>query len=224
MSIQNLMEDIVANVVEEVMKKDKDLEKIKVNRDDIVAYVLNRMPPKYITSERGILHGKLQSHYETQQKTDMLFSVYEAIDVIKKRRSTELHSAESTTAAEEYRLSHIVGEVLEETTLSMIPNVEVTLLFKGKPAKMIDDNWKNPYTTNKATKGYYHFWPIYSKSDMGKSAHVPFALLFSHPKFEDKKVDIEIETISKPNMAKTHTNAIVLLQAKAGVDLDFLYK
>ncbi|PKL36061.1 MAG: hypothetical protein CVV44_17730 [Spirochaetae bacterium HGW-Spirochaetae-1] len=224
MSIQNLMEDIVANVVEEVMKKDKDLEKIKVNRDDIVAYVLNRIPPKYITSERGILHGKIQAHYETQQKTDMLFSVYEAIDVIKKRRSTELHSAESTAAAEEYRLSHIVGEVLEETTLSMIPNVEVTLLFKGKPAKMIDDNWKNPYTTNKATKGYYHFWPIFSKGDMGKSAHVPFTLEFSHPKFEDKKVDIEIETISKPNMAKTHTTAIVLLQAKVGVDLDFLYK
>ena len=224
MSFLNLMEDIVKGVVDEVLKNDRDVAQIKVNRDDIVAYVLNRIPPQYVTSERGILHGKLQARYEPQQKTDILFCVYEAIDVIRSRRDTAASSAKTRKDdVLQRRVSHIVGEVLEETTLSMIPDVEVSLLLKGKPVAMVDDTWKNPYVTNRATRGYYHFWPDYLESEMKGQSSVQFTLEFKHPRFESKKVDVDIDILDKPDMSQTCVVSIVLLKAKDGVDLDFLY-
>lgn len=145
MSYQNLMEDIVANVVEEVLRNDKDLNPEEFRRNDIIAYVLNRIAPRYVTSERGILHGKLEAKYAVQERTDILFCVYEAIEVIKSRRSTEVSGAISTGFdGDTCRFAHIVGEVLEETTMVLIPDVEVSLLYNDRVAEMVDSSWKNP--------------------------------------------------------------------------------
>jgi len=224
MSYQNLMEDIVGNVVDEVLKNDKDLNPEEYRKDDIVAYVLNRINPRYITSERGILHGKLEARYATQERTDILFSIYEAIEVIKSRRATGAGDSTGGKVCEDAgRLAHIVGEVLEETTMVMIPDVEISLLYNDRVAEMIDEGWKNPYKTNRATRGYYHFWPVYHGEDMMKGKKIPFTLVFRHPKFKEKRMDIEIDLLVEPDMAKSHVVPIVLLSANEGVDLDFLY-
>ncbi len=224
MSYKNLMEDIVGNVVEEVLKNDKDLNPDEFSKDDITAYVLNRIPPRYVTSERGMLHGKLNTRYATQERTDILFGIYEAIEVIKSRRSNTVSGTITGTFDSEMRqFAHIVGEVLEETTMVMIPDVEVSLLFKDRVAEMIDEGWRNPYQTHRATRGYYHFWPRYADEDMAGKKKVPFSLVFRHPKFEEKKVNIEIDLFDEQNMARSHIVPIVLLNAKEGVDLDFLY-
>ncbi len=112
MAVKNLMEDIVAALVDEVLlKTSKDDSDIKVYKDDIITYVLNRIPPKYYTSERGILHGKLDSQFVFQQKTDILLLTHEAINTFKKRRSSELPVSEEKTA-KEYFLPHVLGEIL----------------------------------------------------------------------------------------------------------------
>jgi len=225
MAIINLMEDIVAAIVNEVLlKEDKDMLDNKTYKEDIITYVLNRVPSKYYTSERGILHGKLKSQFIFQQRVDTLLLIHEAIKVIKSRRSSEPHSDNNRIKRKAQFLPHIIGEVLEETTFSMIPDVEALLTFRGKPAKMVDLSWKNPYITNKATKGFYHFWPEFADKGMGKGSDISFQIVFNHPKFKEKKIDLALNVVKSFNFNKSHVIPIVLLPVQEGIDISFLYE
>ncbi len=217
------MEDIVTSVVREVLKKDNDIPKAEIYEQDIIAYVLNRVPARYITSERGIIHGKLESRFKFQQRTDILFLIQEAIQNIRSRRSSSPSSVEELEGRETM-LPHLMGEVLEETTFSIIPGVEVTLLYNGKPAAMIDESWTNPYTTNKATKGYFHFWPAFTKKGMDAKKDVPFTIRFAHPKFAGKQIELSLRVPESTNLYESRIIPITLMQITEGVDISFLYE
>jgi competence protein ComFB len=221
MAIKNLMEDIVRNTVYEVLKNDTDISQPDTNIEDIIAYVLNRIAPRYITSERGILHGKLEARLVVQQKTDIFLLIYEAIEVIKKRRATELGIPVSETSVSMCRFPHIIGEVLEETTFSIITDVEISLYHKDRLAVMIDSDWKNPYKTNKPTMGYYHFWPEYDEQTMGRTdIPIIFTIVFRHPDFKDQMIDIEIDIASNAGMGKSMVVPITLMQARDGFTVE----
>jgi len=221
MTIKNLMMDIVINTVGEVMKNDRMVKDSGMNREDIIAYVLNRVPPKYITSERGILHGALDVKYMIQQKMDVLALIYEAVREINARRSSNVISRESIVI-DQISLPHIIGTILEETTLSIIPDVEVSLLFKDKLAEMLYEEWENPYQSHKATMGYYHFWPKYNKKAMG--AKPAFTIRFKHPKFQERTHEIKLDAQEGEDLGKPIIVPIILLTAREGVNLDFLYE
>lgn len=223
MAVKNLMEDIVTSVVREVLKKDKDIPKGDIYEQDIIAYVLNRVPACYITSERGIIHGKLESRFKFQQRTDILFLIQEAIQTIHSRRSSSPSSVDEL-GGKTRMLPHIMGEVLEETTFSVIPGVEVTLLYRDRPAAMIDDSWTNPYFTNKATKGYFHFWPEFVEKQMDEKKDNPFSLGFSHPKFSPRKVDLTLRVLESTNLYESRIIPITLMRIRDGVDISFLYE
>jgi competence protein ComFB len=223
MAIKNLMEDIVSALVDEVLSKTaKNNPEIQsdVYKEDIISYVLNRVQPKYYTSERGILHGKLECQFVFQHKTDILLFTHEAISTIKSRRTTEI-SASAKENNKELFLPHILGEILEDSSFLIIPGVQVTLLYKGKPAQMIDDSWKNPYITNKATEGFFHFWPKLPDGEKkkGKNTKVSFAALFNHPKLTEKKIEFELEVVNDQNAYRSFIMPMVLLQKLDGVDL-----
>lgn len=221
-SVKNIKEDIINNIVNEVLKSDKDIKNLKLHKDDIVAYILNRVPPKYITSERGLLHGKLEARYIIQQKTDILLLLYEAIEVFSKRRQSEKSDENENENIDNCRFPHIFGEILEETTFTIVSDVKVSLLYDGKPSEMINQGWKNPYITNKATMGFYHFWPLYEEV-MGNSPKVSFQLIFTHPKFEEKMLDINVNLFEKADVGKSHVVPIVLMKLNKGIDPGFLY-
>jgi competence protein ComFB len=220
MSYRNLMEDITRTAVEEVLKKDNEVSQINSNADDIAAYVLNRVPPRYVTSERGILHGKLQARLATQQKTDIFMLIYEAIEVIKKRRNNETkpgHTKFNDLSLKGF--PHIIGQVLEETTFSIIPDVEITL-FNGKNrCGMVDTDWKNPYKTNKSTMGYYHFWPAYDEKTMGEGSVFKFRLEYRHKLLGDKDFEFQLDYDSPTGIGMSYIIPIVLLQPKPGIPL-----
>jgi competence protein ComFB len=220
MSIRNLMEDITRVAVEEVLKKDNELTQINSNVDDIAAYVLNRVSPKYVTSERGILHGKLQARLATQQKTDIFMLIYEAIEVIKKRRNKDVKSGHTEFAdSASKRFPHIIGQVLEETTFSVISDIDINLYFGKTKCDMVDSDWKNPYITNKATMGYYHFWPAYDEKIMGSSSLFKFRIEFSHKLLADKEFEFELDFDSPTGIGMSYIVPIVLLQPKPGIPL-----
>lgn len=224
MAIKNLMEDIVTNTVRELLKKESDVSRNKQNEDDIIAYVLNRVPPRYFTSERGVIHGKIESRFKFQERTDVLFLTHEAIEVIKKRRASASPAEYEEIGREGRMLPHVMGEVLEETTFSVIPGVEVLLLYKNKPAEMIDKSWKNPLTTNRAINGYYHFWPKYLPDDMAGAGDIPFRIEFDCPNFKKKHVDFTVRAVDNINLYESKIIPISLLQVKEGVDISFLYE
>lgn len=219
MGVKNIQEDIILNITEEILKSDKDLSLLNNNKDDIMAYILNRIPPKYTTSERGILHGKLEARYIIQQKTDILMLFYEAIETFRKRRTTQADEQVNQIDYSNCRFSHIFGEILEETTFSIVSKVKVTLLHNGKPAEMINSGWKNPYITNKATMGFYHFWPIYHDG-MGNKKKIPFQIQLSNQNFENKTLDIDVELLKKGDIGKSHVVPIILLKTREGINIE----
>lgn len=219
MAVINLMKDVVVNTLDEVLKKEKNTNLSAGNKDDILAYILNRVPPKYVTSERGLLHGVLDARYKIQDRVDILFLIYEAIHRITTRRESISHMNEPVSMGAPAILPHIVGQVLEESSFSIIPDIEVTLVFGSGPAEMVDSDWENPYGTTAATKGHYHFWPRYDENVMAKSAQVPFAIRFSHPQFVEKSININLEVIAKPDFGQSKFIPIVLLKSRdAGAD------
>ena len=193
MPIKNLLEEIVDNVVKEILKKEGEWDSLIAAKDDIVAYALNRIPPQYVTSERGILHGQIASKYKIQQKADIIIGVYEAIDIIKKRRGSVVSGDNLSVSPVFNMIQHIVGSVADEETLSPIFDTKVSLMFNGEMAKMIDSNWVNPYITNAATRGYYHFWPAYSHKKMNSADKLEFVIRFEHPDFEPATIEIELK-------------------------------
>ena len=219
MKLFNLVEGIVENTVDEVLAKEKDSKNF--HRDDIIAYVLNRVPPRYVTGERGIIHTRIDPMLKYQEQTDILFLTYEAIKIFSERRSTGAEIAEVKMEDFSALMPHLMGDILEESSLSIIPDVEVTLLYNNKPAEMMDLGWKNPYISTTATKGYYHFWPKYIESEMGKKGNVEFTLKFAHEKIETHSVQITTK-INKKNEEKIQSIPLVLLKLKDGVSKDFL--
>ena len=218
MATNNIMEDIVYSLATEVMKNDNDLALIDASSDDIVAYVLNRIPPRYVTSERGILHGKLRSMSSPQEHVDILFLIYEAINIIEKRRDSEPAFEKSELGEDGICFPHLLGEVFEEETFSYIPEIKIQISIENKIMEMIDEGWKNPYETHSSTRGYFHFWPKYNKETMGKVSTVKF--IFSHPKFITKEVELDIETITLSAIGKSKVLPVTLMSLKEGETLD----
>ncbi len=214
MPVNNLMKDIVINTLDEVLKKEAPKDVSSTSRDDIIAYVLNRVPPKYVTSERGFLYGILDARYKVQERIDVLFLIYEAIYRILNRRDPAAAAKAMIVPESAGYLPHIVGQVLEESTLSVIPDVEVTLTFGGASAAMVDSDWENPYRTSLATKGHFHFWPEYNDKVMKTRNAIPFKLLFRHPHCGDKSLDLSLDVSGKSDFGVSQFIPTVLMKAK----------
>ena len=224
MKFFNLVEMIVEDTVDKVLAKEKYPKSINFHRADIIAYVLNRVPPRYVTGERGIIHTRIDPMLKYQEPTDIVFLTYEAIKLFSERRTTDKKSAGVKMEDLSGLMPYLMGELLEETTLSIIPDIEVTLLYNNKPAEMMDKGWKNPYVATTATRGYYHFWPKYIESEMGKKDQVEFTISFSHKKFEPHSIKIKTKINKKGVSDKMQSIPLVLLKLKEGVPADFLTK
>jgi competence protein ComFB len=216
MPVTNLMKDIVINTLEEVLKNEQ-VKNINGNgRDDVIAYVLNRVQPKYVTSERGLLYGVLDAKYHVQQRVDILFLIYEAIHKIMNRRDSNAAHKETINPEKSAYFPHIIGQVIEETSLSVVPDVEVTLHYRDAPAAMIDSDWDNPYTTIEATRGHFHFWPKFLEPEMGKGQAAPFMLSFRHDRYSADPVELSLEVFRNADFGKSLFIPAVLLSLKEG--------
>jgi len=220
----NVMEMIAKDIVDDVLARDEKYKNIKYHRNDIIAYVLNRVPPRYVTGERGIIHTRIDPVLKYQQHTDILFLIYESMELFAKRRPTEIDDKKDAGEKFSGLMPHILGEVLDEATLSIIPDLKVTLLYNDEPVSMMDQGWKNPYITTKATRGYYHFWPGYNKEKMGGSDTINFKISFKHPKFNEHTMELESRVNRNSNAWSMQSIPLILLKLKDGISSDFLTK
>jgi len=224
MAIRNIMEDVVASVVVEVLgKRENNIVHPDIYYDDVLAYVLNRVPAKYITSERGILHDRIDMGTTAQQRSDILFLTHEAIDHIKGRRSSGGAALHGDLAGKSFFFPHLLGEVLEETSFNPVEGIDIELLHRGKRARMIDETWLNPYRTMKATRGFYHFWPDFIDGEMENGGAVEFTMKFTHAKMKAREVVFRLNVMEKFNLSSSHVVPITLMQTLEGVDVSFLY-
>lgn len=82
MKFQNIMEDFVTQKLDEVID-DLDCCKCDQCREDIISYALNRLSPKYVSTEMGKAFVKIDT-MSSQFEIDILTAIYEGAAIVKK--------------------------------------------------------------------------------------------------------------------------------------------
>ena len=192
MRLKNYNEDLVLETVKVVLK---DRPEVKPTRGfilDVAAFTLNRVPPKYITSERGLTRELMLTNGNGNARLvniiELIAIINRAIDIVAKRRHEHAASTKARAAAgaaEEaalgffYNMPHIFGRVVDALTGSPVVEANATLWVNGQLSVPAEPGWHNPYQTSEQTKGYFSFWPQAEAGDT-KSLKVEMRIGFDH--------------------------------------------
>lgn len=133
-------------------------------RMDTVTYVLNRIPPRYVVSGRGVTHNANLLNINTQLNADVNKLCVEGMRLVnnakrpyhntKRKTGTIIHSAGEAA----FNFPTFFGNIFDGNTFEPLSDANVLLKIDGKIADMQDITWTNPCLTYKATKGNYTFW------------------------------------------------------------------
>jgi len=170
MELHNASEDIVFKTVEEVFNsitESGNKEKFclcEQCRLDTVCYILNRLPPRYIVSSRGISH--LEKDWAWRQtKVDVATLTYKGLRIVShNQRLTATHDVQPThekksQTGQVFDIPTITGRLFDGNTFSPIADISVELWSSGKIVAMRNKNWQNPFMVALRTPGAYTFWP-----------------------------------------------------------------
>jgi competence protein ComFB len=202
MRLKNYNEDLVLETVKIVLKDRKDVHPNRSFILDVAAYALNRIPPKYITSERGFTREFVHAGNGNGEEGEKLINVIElitlvnrAIEVVARRRRDNVpqQSARPQSAGEEadaplqltyfYNMPHIFGRVVDAGDGKPVIAAEATLWINDRISVPAEPGWRNPYQTNEQTRGYFSFWP---QVEMGEaeSMRIEMRIGFEHGNYK----------------------------------------
>ena len=165
MNVHNLMEELVYNEVNglfdtALLNKAPWLTcSCSQCRLDTICYVLNKIPPRYIKSGRGLAYSQVEESIDKcQLSADINKIGLEGMkQVLAKQRP---HSVEDLNLPDTpvFNFPTFVGRILDGLTFEPIENVEVHLLLDSKKAESINISWENPYKISSHTPGTFTFW------------------------------------------------------------------
>lgn len=165
MNIHNILENEVISCVNKTFENLKNIKPAWFTCDceqcrlDTAAYVLNRIPPKYIVSGRGLTH--VLSQNDSQSSIDMDALVMEgAKKVVTHARPFHASGAKdkSRNTGPVFNFPLFIGDICNGLNFEPVSEAVITLNRDGKPCEMIDHTWPNPTTLTEHTKGKYTFW------------------------------------------------------------------
>ena len=211
MKLKNYQEDLVLHVADIVIKDRPDIEADDELLHDVAAYTLNRLPPRYIMSERGFTRLAADHLVDSDNEeglaslVEVLILVNKAIDTVKSRRKVDKREKGGTPPPEEelpdvrkywHNLPYLIGRVLDEKTKRPVLDAQVRVTIDGALAEPAERGWLNPYRTNAGTKGFYSFLPkpIRSRS---KNKTCTLELAIEHRDYRPLKVAQKIETVGE---------------------------
>ena len=208
MKLKNYQEDLVLYLADIVIKDRPDIEADEHLLHDVAAYTLNRLPPRYIMSERGFTR-LAADHWVDSDNDDglaglveVLILVNKAIDIVTKRRKTRKPVVAAGSRPQEeipdarkywHNLPYLIGRVLDKQSGQPVLDASVSVTIDGRLAEPAESGWLNPYCTNAGTKGFYSFLPkpIQSRS---KSKLFTLGLKIEHRDYEPASVEHRIDT------------------------------
>jgi competence protein ComFB len=208
MELKNYQEDLVLYVADIVIKDRPDVVPSERLIHDVAAYTLNRLPPRYIVSERGFTR-LAADHWIDEDSNDGLASLVEvlilvnrAIDIVKSRRKTQRQPVEEVRENDNelpdvlrywHNLPYLIGRVLDSNTRKPVVDACIYFSIDGKTAEPAEKGWLNPYRTNAGTKGFYSFLPKPMRSRL-KSKQFSVKLLIEHKNFKPITLEKKIDT------------------------------
>ena len=101
MKLKNYQEDIVLRAIEIALEEEPELLADAEFVNDVAAYVLNRVPPRYVMSERGFLRLALEHNDEAAADQSManvigmMMLVNRGVELVQSRRSVHKETESS---------------------------------------------------------------------------------------------------------------------------------
>jgi len=203
MELKNYQEDLVLHIARIVLEDRPDVTKSDGLLLDVAAYALNRLPPRYILSERGFTRLAADHYVEGDNgdglagMVEVLLLVNKALDTIAGRRKPT--DGKAVEGEEEqgllgywHNLPYLIGRVAEHG--SPVVGAAVTLYVNDKPASpAAEAGWTNPYLTNAATRGFYSFLPKSCRS-RSQTRKFQLRLAVEHPDFREAVLERTLRT------------------------------
>lgn len=183
-------------------------------RLDTASYVLNRIPPKYIVSGRGIVHSVVDD--DSQLKADIDALIMEGIRAVSSARRPYHDKAQAKPELKDgpfFNFPTFIGTVFDGNTFTPLKDAVITLMKDGKVCQMIDYTWQNPCTTNQRTKGAFSFWVTPEKTvEEGKQEQFSFLLSIECPGYEKLEYGFTVPVVSEASarLAPSSTYALTL--------------
>ncbi len=207
MRIHNLMEDMVLKVVNEIFddeeaKKSMGFCTCHQCRLDVACYVLNRLPPMYMISSRGLAHIESDYQHRVQLEADIVALAREGIEQVSSAKRPHFpHQDEEEEEMPEgpfFNFPQIVGRIYNSSNFEPVCGIDVSLLLGGNLAKMVNPNWENPYPIAENTTGVYSFWPYPLGADSrGLKKEVELEIAIDDARFEPLRHFIKLELESE---------------------------
>ena len=206
MNVHNQMEEIEIKITNRLFDQVKELDPPWFSCDcencrmDAISYVLNRVPPKYVVSGRGVTYNS-QVLSENQVQADLEALSLEAIRIVNtvKRPYHNATALKKQTAitAPIFNFPLITGTVLDGTTFEPLYGATVELKQDGKLVTMMDASWNNPAKTYQTTKGTYTFWlKPYNADKEGENKSFNFTIEISAPDYESTTYALCVPVVS----------------------------
>ena len=81
MEYRNYMEQVVATKLDEVLQGRTDICTCAQCKTEMITYALNHLPPRYISSHKGEIYGKIEE-MDTQTNADISKVIVSAVKVV----------------------------------------------------------------------------------------------------------------------------------------------
>jgi competence protein ComFB len=202
------MEDIVLEKVNEIFDEEERTKQYgyctcKQCRMDVSCFVLNRIPPQYMISSRGLAHLRQDYQNNLQKTADLMGLINEGIKrVSKTRRPYAKHDSDIEEKHLEgplFNFPTIVGRIFNGNNFEPVKDIEVHLLSDGEHVEMINPNWQNPYPIVDKTAGTFTFWPHPKPAKSLKDKRVfEYELFVEEPGFDEFHHFFIIEVKAEP--------------------------
>jgi len=174
---------------------------------DTLSYVLNRVPPKYVVSGRGLTHSVAQEDKQLIADIDKL--ILEGMHAVNSVRRPYHDAKDKTpkTKSPVFNFPTVIGNVFDGLSFEPIHNACVTLLCDGKPVDMVDYTWPNPCSTTSLTNGAFTFWPKpESAATEGESKVYKFTLVVTAAGMEKLTYIFDVPVVSEKNARELNSN------------------
>jgi competence protein ComFB len=202
MRVHNLVEDLVIQKVKEMFAGAKDLQDAGICiseqcQMDVVCFVLNRIPPEYATSGRGVAYSENDYKKKIQRLADITALIKEGMQTISARQRPVGGEMDSLDPGYYFNVPSVIGRLFNGANFAPISDVSVALKLNGELVKVLDPNWQNPYSMVKNTAGTFLFWPHPIPSEENKITKTfEFEIEVKAPGYEELHYFFEQESTS----------------------------
>ncbi len=214
MNVHNLMEELVYSGVNDLFDAARANKSEWLVCDcgqcrlDTICYVLNKVPPRYIKSARGLAHTQSDDALDKPQLlADINRIALEGMKQVLSSRRPHSTTDYDLPSGPVFNFPTLVGRILDGQTFEPVRDISVHLLLDGKLAESISSSWENPCVINEHTPGTFTFWPKpIAASGEGEKRVFSFEIAVERDGYDPIRYFFELGVLSESIIRTAYTS------------------